>query len=411
VADRGRGEAQQGFHKFASRRLPPSGGSLLDATLLYYRTVSVYNEGVKLTVQIKLLPSAEQATHLLNTMRAVNAAATEAAQVGFQHEVFGQVSIHRLCYQQLRQQFDLPAQHAVRAIAKAVGCFSRDKTICPVFDPTGAIALDNRLYRLINLNTASINTIHGRIKIPFVLGDYFKGMLGHKAGEADLVYRDGQFYLYVTVEFPEEPPVEPTDWLGVDLGIVNLATDSTGEAHTGETVQRNRRRRATARKQYQRKGTKNAKRRLKKMAGRQARFQTHVNHTIAKTLVAKAKGTNAGIALEDLKGIRERLQDTVGRRFRRQLGNWSFHQLRSFIQYKAQRAGVPVVAVDPRNSSRTCSQCGHCEKANRPNQATFRCKQCGHSTNADQNAAINLAQRGKIAWAARKSASKDAAPC
>jgi IS605 OrfB family transposase len=110
--------------------------------------------------------------------------------------------------------------------------------------------------------------------------------------------------------------------------------------------------------------------------------------------VAKAKALGVGIAMEDLSGIRDRVEPTASRRFRRQLGNWGFAQLLSFVGYKAKLAGVPVAMVDPRNSSRTCSRCGHCEKANRPDQATFRCKRCGYSTNADINAAENLRIRG-----------------
>lgn len=257
---------------------------------LAVRTVFVYTEGMKLTVQIQLLPSVEQATSLLATLRAMNAAASKAARIGFTHKVYGQVSIHRLCYRALREQFSLSAQHAVRAISKAVETFARDKTICPEFSPLGAVPLDDRLYRLVGLQEASINTTSGRIKTPFVVGDCFRGMLSRKMGQADLVHRDGKFYLYVTVEFQEPPPLEPQDWLGVDLGIVSLATDSTGEAFSGEKVARNRRKRATARKQYQRRGTKNAKRRLKRMSGRQRRYQHWVNHNISKRLVDKATG-------------------------------------------------------------------------------------------------------------------------
>jgi IS605 OrfB family transposase len=357
---------------------------------------------MNLTVQIKLLPTAEQAVSLLATMRQMNAAASRAAQVGFANNVFGQVSIHRLCYREIREQFGLGAQHAVRAISKAVDSFARNKTIRPEFRPDGAVPLDDRLYRLIGLQTASINTVAGRIKLPFVVGDYFKGMLSRKMGQADLVYRDGQFFLYVTVEFEEPPPGEPKDWIGVDLGIVNIATDSTGESFSGERVNRNRRRRATARKQHQRTGTKNAKRKLKRMSGRQRRFQTAENHRISKELVAKAKAQSAGIVLEDLQGIRDRIEDTVSRRFRRRFGNWGFYQLRSFVEYKARRAGVPVVVVDPRNTSRTCSACGHCEKANRPDQATFCCQHCGFSTNADLNAALNLRALGPTCKLASK---------
>ncbi|HEY7158017.1 MAG TPA: transposase [Gemmataceae bacterium] len=351
---------------------------------------------MKLTVPIKLLPTDEQATHLLDTMQAMNEAANHAARVGFDYKVYGQVSIHRFCYQALRERFGLGAQHAVRAIGKAVEIFARDKSVCPNFRSDSAVPLDNRLYRLIGLQAVSINTTAGRIRCPFAVGDYFAGLLSRKRGQADLVHHDGQFFLYISVEFDEPPPVEPVEWLGVDLGIKNLAADSTGETFAGEAVERNRRRRATARKQYQRKGTKNAKRRLKRMAGRQARYQHWLNHNISRRLVDKAKAQSAGIVLENLKYIRVRLEDTVSRKFRRRFGNWSFGHLRACIEYKARLAGVPVVTVDPRNTSRTCSQCGHCAKGNRLDQATLRCLHCGYSTNADYNAARNLSSLGRI---------------
>jgi len=273
-----------------------------------------------------------------------------------------------------------------------------------VFRPDGAVPLDDRLYRLIGMQTASINTTAGRIKVPFVVGDSFSGMLSRKMGQADLVHRNDEFFLYVTVDYEEQPPIEPTDWLGVDLGIVNLATDSTGEVFSGERVDRNRRQQATARKQYQRRGTKRARRQLKPMSGRQRRFQRWVNHNISKRLVEKAKAQSAGIALEDLKGIRSRVEDTVSKRFRRRFGNWSFHHLRQCIEYKARRAGIPMALINPQNSSRTCSQCGHCSKNNRKTQSKFCCTHCGYSVHADYNAALNLR-----AWATGKLASKVAA--
>lgn len=350
---------------------------------------------MKLVAQIRLMPTADQATDLLTTMRTVNAAATHAARVGFDRKVYGQVSIHNACYREIREQFGLPSNIALRAIGKAVECFAQNKNVCPTFRPDGAVPCSTRTYRIASPQLVSIATIQGRIKVPYVIADYFKEALARKMGEADLVYRDGKFYLYVTVDFDEEPPVEPKDWIGVDLGIVNIATDSTGEQFSGEAVERNRKRRATARKQYQRKGTKNAKRRLKLMAGRQRRFQTVTNHVISKRLVEKAKAQSSGIVLEDLKGIRGRIEDTASRRFRRRFSNWGFFQLRTFITYKARLVGVPVVSVDPRNTSRTCSQCGHCEKANRKSQDRFVCRHCGFSLNADLNAARNLAGLGR----------------
>jgi predicted transposase len=181
---------------------------------------------MKLAVQIKLLPSPEQAATLTATMRAVNRAATFAAAVGFENQVRGLVSIYRLCYRTVRGRFGLGAQHAVRAIGKVCEFLARDMSVCPVFADDGAITLDGRLYRLIGLHTASMNTTGGRVKMPFVVGDYFVGAPSRKTGHADLVCRGGQFFLYVAVEFREEPPVGPKDWAGADPGVKDISNAS-----------------------------------------------------------------------------------------------------------------------------------------------------------------------------------------
>jgi IS605 OrfB family transposase len=133
---------------------------------------------------------------------------------------------------------------------------------------------------------------------------------------------------------------------------------------------------------------------LKHLSGREARFARDVNHCISKQLVKIAKGTQRGIALEDLKGIRDRV--TVPRKRRDELHSWSFAQLRSFIGYKAERAGVKVVQVDPCNTSRTCPVCGCIDKKNRPTQSQFSCISCGHVAHADYIAAVNISRRGAV---------------
>ncbi|MEV6980916.1 transposase [Sphaerisporangium sp. NPDC051017] len=183
----------------------------------------------------------------------------------------------------------------------------------------------------------------------------------------------------------------PDKWLGVDLGIVNLATDSTGEAHTGKGVRAVRRRHARLRARLQAKGTKAAKRLLKARRRKESWFARDVNHRISKHLVGKAEDTRQGIALEDLEGIRDRV--TVAKAQRADLHSWSFYQLRTFITYKAALAGVPVRLVDPRNTSRTCHQCGHCDKRNRPTRDDFSCVWCGFAGPGDHNAAINIGRR------------------
>jgi putative transposase len=173
-----------------------------------------------------------------------------------------------------------------------------------------------------------------------------------------------------------------TDFLGVDLGIANVAADSDGEVHSGKDVEDTRRKHNLQRRRLQRKGTKGAKKKLRRVSTKEARFRCHQNHVISKTPVETAKRTGRGIALEDLKGIA-----------RNRLSGWSFGQLYAFLAYKAQLAGVPVETVDPRNTSRTCAECGHCRASNRKSQSEFVCKACGHRAHADQNAARNIRAR------------------
>jgi putative transposase len=137
--------------------------------------------------------------------------------------------------------------------------------------------------------------------------------------------------------------------------------------------------------------TRAAKRRLKKLTGKERRFASHTNHVISKQIVAEAKDTGRGIKLEDLSGIRDRI--TVRKKQRAILHSWTFSQLRLFLVYKAAMAGVSLVLVDPRNTSRECAECGHIAKKNRPNQSTFRCVACSHASNADTNAARVIAGR------------------
>jgi IS605 OrfB family transposase len=181
--------------------------------------------------------------------------------------------------------------------------------------------------------------------------------------------------------------------LGVDLGVVNIAADSDGNTHTSEPIERNREKHQRLRNQLQKRQTDSARRKLKKLTGKQARFQRNTNHVISKRLVAQAERTNRAIALEDLTGIRARTR-VKGKQQRARRSNWSFAQLRDFVTYKARRAGIPVKLIDPAYTSQRCSACGHIERANRKSQSEFSCCVCGHTDHADVNAAQN------IAWAA-----------
>jgi putative transposase len=234
-------------------------------------------------------------------------------------------------------------------------------------------------------------------------------------GECDLVFRKGALYLYATVEVPDADMKEAvTGWLGVDVGIVNLAVTSDGEtlprpihqpgpkgkpAHvraqgSGGHVNALRYGNLKLRQKLQKKGTRSAKRLLAKRSGKEARFAKDVNHRISKTIVAEAERTGRGIAREGLEGIRERAR--LRKPQRAALHPWSFHQLGCFIDYNAVRSGVPLEAVDPAYTSQRCSGCGHIHRRNRPTRDRFYCTRCGLSLPADWNAAINIARLGAI---------------
>ena len=178
------------------------------------------------------------------------------------------------------------------------------------------------------------------------------------------------------------------------LGIVNLATDSDGTAHSGKAVRAVRYRNRQLRARLQSKGTKSAKRLLRKRRRRESRFARDVNHVISKAIVREAKDTGRGIKLEDLSGIRGRV--TVHTAQRADAHSWAFSQLRQFIAYKAALAGVRVVLVDPRNTSRECPECGLIDKRNRPTRDVFCCARCGLAGPADHIAACNIAGRAAV---------------
>jgi IS605 OrfB family transposase len=357
-------------------------------------------------VVCKLALTPDQVSDIDAALLAFAAACDFAADVARRIGSTNKVKVQHAAYTDIRQRFGLPANLAIRAIARACAALKVPAKMHSKFAPT-SIDFDVRTFAFQEWNwTFGLTLLSGRVKIATVLGDRQKSLLkGRKPTAAVLVKRpDGRYFLHVPISDTAPEPIEPKDFLGVDLGIAHIATDSEGQMHSGATINRNRRRCATARKQHQRKGTKGARRKLKRMAGRQRRFQAHVNHEISKTIVAKAKALGVGIALEDLSGIRGRIEDTAGKAFRRRFGNWSFFQLRTFIAYKAQLAGVLVVFVDPKYTSQACATCGHRERSNRKSQAEFRCKVCGHEAHADLNAARNIR-----AWAQCRRASKAAA--
>ncbi|MFC9973991.1 RNA-guided endonuclease InsQ/TnpB family protein [Spirillospora sp. NPDC127200] len=375
---------------------------------------------MKLVVRVRLLPTREQAQALEETLRACNVAADQVSRVAFEQRVFSRSGLQKLVYGRLKAT-GLSAQPALHVIRKTADAYTalraqvRTGLLGPagsarrvkaegkpvVFRPEAAQPFDDRcLSWRMESRTVSIWTVRGRMKDLAFVGEpsQLQTLARCRKGESDLVRCRGKWFLVATCEVPVAPlNACPGDWIGVDRGVVNLAVTSDGVEHQGRGLERYRRRMARVRARLQAKGTKSAKRRLKRRAGREARHAAQVNHAVAKTVVADAQRTGRGIALEDLRGIRDRVRLT--RHQRATLSSWPFHQLGEFIAYKARRAGVPVLEVDAAYTSQTCPRCGHVCRRNRPARDDFRCVVCGLAGPADHVAAVNVRQRARTAWA------------
>ena len=347
-----------------------------------------------LTVKSKLITTEEQKESLLKTMEIFNEACNSISQFAYQNRMFGKFAIQKQLYYEIREKFGLSAQMTVRAVGKVTESYKVNKDTVHVFDPHGAIVYDQRILSYKSADEISILTLEGRIEVGIQYGEYRKLEANRVKGQADLIYKNGIFYLMIVVDLPDAEPILPDDVLGVDLGIVNLATTSDGKSYSGDKCTKIRQKYAKVKAVLQSVGTYSAKKHLRKISGRERRFKKDTNHCISKEIVTTAKDTNRTIALEDLSGIRERV--TVSKAVRESIGKWAFLELRNFIEYKAKLLGVPIVPVDPRNTSRECSVCGYIDKKNRKNQASFVCLECGHTENADYNAAKNIASRAAV---------------
>ena len=377
---------------------------------------------VIVTRVVKLLPTPEQALALAATLRVCNEACgliSEAAHAG---KVFDSNGVHHLTYRRVRGECGLGSQAAVRCVKKTADAYKtlhaqaragllgklggvrRAKALGkPItFREVSAQPFDDRMLSWHHdARTVSIWTVGGRFKNMAFTGEpgQLKEIAEHRRGESDLVYRDGMWYLHISVEVAEPAlNTEPSGWLGVDPGIVNIATTSDGVVMAGRGLNRHRKRQLELRAKLQAKGTKSAKRLLKKRARKEARHAADVNHCIAKQVVAEAQRTGRGIALEELKGIRERARFRKPQRAT--LHSWAFHQLGGFVAYQARRAGVPVVHVNPAYTSQECAECHHVDKRNRPSQAVFACRSCGVVAHADRNSSRVIAHRGESMWMA-----------
>lgn len=318
-------------------------------------------------------------------MHIFNHACNAISRIAFEERIWGWLPLQRRVYKEVREQFGLQGTQTQVAIHKVAASYKnkqRRQTLS-VFQALGSMGLCGHSYK------RDVTVRFYGLRIPFQCRPNVK--LASKEGQATLNYVNGKWLIHQSMKI-EEPAVQPVpDFIGVDLGIRNIAVTSNGITYAGGHVNGLRNRYQRIRKRLQAKQTKSAKRLLKTRRKKECRFARNVNHVIAQQIVSHAFSTGCGIALENLKGIRSRITARSNAQ-RGKLSSWSFGQLRGFIEYKAKLQGVSVVLVDPRYTSQECPQCGHIDKKNR-NRGNFKCVMCGFAGYADTVASTNIRRR------------------
>ena len=236
------------------------------------------------------------------------------------------------------------------------------------------------------------------------IGNYQRGILkGQQPKSATLVKRkNGDYYIHINLDNEVPDTITTKDVIGVDLGRVDIAHTSDQENWSGQQLNKIRNKYAWLRKVLQQKaslGTRSSRRRcrelLKRLSGKEKRFQKQINHEISRQLVNNAVASKRAISLEDLTGIRERTnKQPRNKQERRKSNNWSFYQLRQFLTYKCLLAGISLVLVNPAYTSKSCYKCGHI--GNR-NGKGFSCvnPDCKNKCDPDYQGAMNIAALGR----------------
>ena len=359
---------------------------------------------ITITSKIQISPDIEQIENLTQTMIQIRKALNYISKYVYDNNCFSQKKINEATYYYLREEFGLKSQMAQSVMKTVIAKYKTNKSNGHDFNLVQFKKLEydlvfNRDYSL-KLGNFSINTLNGRLQIPYEtkgMNKYFDG--SYSFGTAKLVYKYKKYFLHIpmTKEYQQATPFEVNKIVGIDLGINFVATcfDSFGKTtfFSGKQIKQQRGHYKILRKNLQMRGTKSAKRRIKSIGSRENRWMSDVNHSITKALVDRY-GANTLFVLEDLTGIRISTEK-VNINNRYVSVSWAFYQFRQFLEYKAQMSNSIVISVNPKYTSQQCPKCGHIEKANRNKKHhIFCCKNCSYTSNDDRTSAINLLNKG-----------------
>jgi putative transposase len=344
--------------------------------------VVIYYSIVNRTIKIRL----PNDIALIDTCSEYSKVANQIVGVGWDI-TDNRFELHHIVYGSIKKTSKLNSNLAISCIGKVCSSIKASKNK-PHFKSCLGVVYTARSYWVkLSEGICSLSTLQGRKKYGFVLPDYYKKYLSWKVCGSELVY-DSKKRLWLHVVVSKEVvsntcSTSAVHNLGIDLGVNNLAVTSDNKFYKG--VSRKLGCIERLRGDLQHKGTKSAKRHLKKLSGGRKRFVCDVNHRIAKEIVCSLP-SGSTIVMENLRGIGEQRKGKVLNRI---LSKWSFFEFRDFLTYKAEERDISVVLVDPKNTSKCCSVCG---QIGTRNKGFFKCA-CGYSINSDLNGARNILAR------------------
>ena len=263
-----------------------------------------------------------------------------------------------------------------------------------------SVRLDKRAYTIIKTDNkrypyfVSITTENGRVKFPLGIGEqrlkYFEDE-NCKNKSAEIMQVDGEFFINIVFEVPVKEIEKTNEFLGVDLGLTNIATSTTvgnrkTEFFSGLPYKK---RLMNLREQYRTTKSRKSKKRIGKKI---SRLNNDVAHKVSKKIVNNAIENNVkAIAFEDLKKLLPK-KNKMKKKTNFRLSMWMRKRIQEYTAYKAGLKGVPVVTVDPMHTSQRCPRCNHTERKNRKG-IFFSCQNCSYKNNADRIGSINIAQK------------------
>ena len=331
------------------------------------------------TIKIKIPATSE----IVATLKAYTKALQFCVDYAWEHNIRNKITLQYAVYKHLKTT-KLQAQLIIGCCRQSIEMVKKAKTK-PVVKHTSMRYNFPRSASFKN-NSLSLSTIKGRIKVPFIIPDCYKEYFSWNVAES-LLRIDTKGRCFFLFTFSKEVIVNSSTLqkrvLGIDLGVNNLAVTSDCQFYNSSKVKQIKRKFKYLRSVLQAKDTRSSKQFLKKLSGREQRYMADTNHCISKNIVSSFDGNK--IVMENLKGIRKQRR---GKRMNYWINNWSFFQLQSFIQYKAERKGIEFVRVKPNYTSKICHRCG---QPGTRLSSCFSCPHCGLSLfNADLNASRNL---------------------